>query len=232
MAYIAAGQFAIHLADTRLQGELSQIHVENEHRAERIMQEVERLPAGSPKSLSDIISQTERAIALELPRGRLHREMQAFLNGVPIAADSWPTRQNSIRPPAVGDGAAGRALRRIGSRLQRPVPRRSPSAEIEGWTNLQPHVEPAGRRRCAQHRCGWSGGCQPVAAASRQHLERHEGAHPWQAGSGQTSPSSQKRRPCNPKSCCAKLGTAGSKLDVGIREDRGSSAAWNPRQST
>src|SRR5207248_1722265 len=87
LAYIAAGQFAIHLADTRLQGELSQIHVENEHRAERIMQEVERLPAGSPKSLSEIIAQTEREIALELPQGRLHRDMQAFLNGMPITAN-------------------------------------------------------------------------------------------------------------------------------------------------
>ncbi|HTC76843.1 MAG TPA: SpoIIE family protein phosphatase [Edaphobacter sp.] len=87
MAYIAAGQFAIHLADTRLQGELTQIGVENEHRAERIMQELERLPPGSSKPFPEIISQTERAIALELPRGRLHREMQAFLNGMPIAAD-------------------------------------------------------------------------------------------------------------------------------------------------
>jgi len=68
VAYIAAGQFAIHLADTRLQGELSQIHVENEHRAERIMQEVERPAPGPPKPLSEIISLTERAIALELPR--------------------------------------------------------------------------------------------------------------------------------------------------------------------
>jgi sigma-B regulation protein RsbU (phosphoserine phosphatase) len=87
LAYIAAGQFAIHLADTRLQGELSQIHVENEHRAERIMQEVERLPAGSPESLSEIVAQTERAIALELPRGRQHHDMQAFLNGMPIIAN-------------------------------------------------------------------------------------------------------------------------------------------------
>jgi sigma-B regulation protein RsbU (phosphoserine phosphatase) len=87
MAYIAAGQFAIHLADTRLQGELSQIYVENEHRAERIMQDLERLPAGSSKPLSEIIAQTERSIALELPRTRMHRETRAFLNGMPIAAD-------------------------------------------------------------------------------------------------------------------------------------------------
>ena len=87
LAYIAAGQFAIHLADTRLQGELSQIHVENEHRAERIMQEVERPQAGPPKALSEIIAEIEREIALEIPRGRQHHEMQAFLNGMPISAN-------------------------------------------------------------------------------------------------------------------------------------------------
>ncbi|HEX3374739.1 MAG TPA: SpoIIE family protein phosphatase [Edaphobacter sp.] len=87
VAYIAAGQFAIHLADTRLQGELSQIHVENEHRAERIMQEVERPQAGPPKALSEIIAEIEREIALEMPRGRQHHEMQAFLNGMPISAN-------------------------------------------------------------------------------------------------------------------------------------------------
>src|SRR5882757_3305036 len=71
MAYIAAGQFAIHLADSRLQAELSQIGVENEHRAERIMHELDLLPAGSPQSFSEMIAQNERAIALEMPRTRL-----------------------------------------------------------------------------------------------------------------------------------------------------------------
>jgi len=87
MAYIAAGQFAIHLADSRLQAELSQIGVENEHRAERIMHELDLLPAGSSQNFSELIAQNERAIALEMPRTRLRREMQAFLNGMPIAAD-------------------------------------------------------------------------------------------------------------------------------------------------
>jgi phosphoserine phosphatase RsbU/P len=87
MAYIAAGQFAIHLADTRLQAELSQIGVENEHRAERITQALDHLPAGSSQPLPEMIAQTERSIALEMPRTRLHRDMQAFLNGTPIAVD-------------------------------------------------------------------------------------------------------------------------------------------------
>jgi sigma-B regulation protein RsbU (phosphoserine phosphatase) len=87
MAYIAAGQFAIHLADSRLQAEVSQISVENEHRAERIMQELEHLPAGSSQPVPEMIAQTEREIALEMSRTKQRREMQAFLNGMPIAAD-------------------------------------------------------------------------------------------------------------------------------------------------
>ena len=87
MAYIAAGQFAIHLADSRLQAELSQIGVENEHRAERIMHELEQLPEVSSQRFPEMIAQSEHSIALEMPRTRLRREMQAFLNGMPIAAD-------------------------------------------------------------------------------------------------------------------------------------------------
>jgi phosphoserine phosphatase RsbU/P len=87
MAYIAAGQFAIHLADSRLQAEISQISVENEHRAERIMQELEHLPAGLSQPVPERIGQTERAIALEMSRTKQRREMQAFLNGMPVGAD-------------------------------------------------------------------------------------------------------------------------------------------------
>src|SRR5260370_21578965 len=86
MAYIAAGQFAIHLADSRLQAELSQIDVENEHRAERIMQELDRLPAGSSRPFPARIAHTETSIALERPRTRLHRRSQAFPNGIPVPA--------------------------------------------------------------------------------------------------------------------------------------------------
>ncbi|HEX4576350.1 MAG TPA: SpoIIE family protein phosphatase [Edaphobacter sp.] len=87
MAYIAAGQFAIHLADSRLQAELSQIATENERRAERITQDLEHLAPGSPRPSPETIAESERSIALEIPRMRLHREMQSFLNGMPIAAN-------------------------------------------------------------------------------------------------------------------------------------------------
>jgi phosphoserine phosphatase RsbU/P len=88
VAYVAAGQFAIHLADSRLQAELAQMSVENEHRAERITQDLERQSPGSVEASTGVIAESERSIALELPRIKLHREMQAFLNGVPVKFDS------------------------------------------------------------------------------------------------------------------------------------------------
>jgi phosphoserine phosphatase RsbU/P len=90
VAYVAAGQFSIHLADSRLQAELAQMSVENEHRAERIAQDLERLSPGSVEASTGVIAESERSIALELPRMRLHREMQGFLNGVPVKFDSGP----------------------------------------------------------------------------------------------------------------------------------------------
>jgi len=88
MAYIAAGQFAIHLADSRLQAELSQLSSENERRVERITQDLGRLSAGAPQPSPETIATSERSLALEMPRARVHREMQAFLNGMPIAAEA------------------------------------------------------------------------------------------------------------------------------------------------
>jgi sigma-B regulation protein RsbU (phosphoserine phosphatase) len=70
-----------------VQAELSQIDVENQHRVERIVQELEHPQAGSSKPFPEMIAQTEHSIALEMPRTRFRREMQAFLNGMPIAAD-------------------------------------------------------------------------------------------------------------------------------------------------
>ena len=90
VAYVAAGQFAIHLADSRLQSELGQMSIENEHRAGRIAQDLEQQPAGSLEASTGLIADSERAIALELPRMRLHREMMGFLNGVPVKFNSGP----------------------------------------------------------------------------------------------------------------------------------------------
>jgi phosphoserine phosphatase RsbU/P len=90
VAYVAAGQFAIHLADSRLQAELGQMSVENEHRAGRIAQDLQQQSPGSVEASAGLIAETERALALEMPRIRLHREMQGFLNGVPVKLNSAP----------------------------------------------------------------------------------------------------------------------------------------------
>jgi sigma-B regulation protein RsbU (phosphoserine phosphatase) len=77
--YIAAGQFAIHLADSRLQAELTLMSGENRHRADQIAQRLEgQLPANG-------IDDTERAGALDIPSLRAHRDTEVFLNGAPVA---------------------------------------------------------------------------------------------------------------------------------------------------
>jgi sigma-B regulation protein RsbU (phosphoserine phosphatase) len=102
MAYIAAGQFAIHLADTRLQAELSQIGVENEHRAERIIQGLEHMPARSSQPLPEMIAQTERADRTENGKPTApRRRMAKSSNGTPIAARCCGPRQT---PPGLPPG--------------------------------------------------------------------------------------------------------------------------------
>src|SRR5271170_1934799 len=63
VAYVAAGQFAIHLADSRLQAELGQMSVENEHRAGRIVQDLQQQSAGSVDASAGLIAETERSLA-------------------------------------------------------------------------------------------------------------------------------------------------------------------------
>ena len=116
MAYIAAGQFAIHLADSRLQAELSQLSSENERRVERIMQDLGRLSAGSPQLSPEMIATSERSIAVEMSRVRLHREMQAFLNGVPIAAEVGQRGKTPFGLPPWATELPGTALLRAGPR--------------------------------------------------------------------------------------------------------------------
>lgn len=83
-AYVAAGQFAIHLADTRLQAELSQMRGENERRADLI----ERSLAANQKQVSadtfDDGGDPSRVSALDMPRLRLHRDTIAFVDGAPV----------------------------------------------------------------------------------------------------------------------------------------------------
>ncbi len=86
MAYIAAGQFAIHLADSRLLGELSQLTGENDHLADRVAPILERMTPGSPAPATAMAAtgENERVTATDLPRIKFHRETRAFLNGAPV----------------------------------------------------------------------------------------------------------------------------------------------------
>jgi phosphoserine phosphatase RsbU/P len=80
MGYIAAGQFAIHLADSRLQAELTLMSGENRHRADQVAQLLEgQLPRGA-------IEDTDRAGALDIPSLRVHRDTEVFVNGAPLAS--------------------------------------------------------------------------------------------------------------------------------------------------
>jgi phosphoserine phosphatase RsbU/P len=81
-AYIAAGQFSIHLADSRLQAELTQMSGENGRRADVVAQMLdEQLP---PDAIHDI----EQTNTLDSPRLRLRREIKAFVDGAPISLGS------------------------------------------------------------------------------------------------------------------------------------------------
>jgi phosphoserine phosphatase RsbU/P len=81
-AYIAAGQFAIHLADSRLQAELNQMSVENGQRADLVARMLEGgLPPGAPDGK---LPEVERSGGLDIPRLKLHRETEAFVSGVKV----------------------------------------------------------------------------------------------------------------------------------------------------
>lgn len=81
-AYIAAGQFAIHLADTRVHAELDQMNTENGHRAGLTARIVEGNGSAVPPQAA--VVEPARGGTVEVPRVRLHRRTTAFINGVPF----------------------------------------------------------------------------------------------------------------------------------------------------
>jgi phosphoserine phosphatase RsbU/P len=88
MAYVAAGQFAIHLADSRLRAELSQMSSETKHRADLVTQLLAEQTKGTPQSYADAIGHIEQSGELVLPRVMLHQETQGFLNGASVSPPS------------------------------------------------------------------------------------------------------------------------------------------------
>lgn len=76
-AYIAAGQFAIHLADTRLQSEVEQMSVENGHRADLVAGALNgQLPAAASSALPVAAS-----AQMDTERTKLHQSSESFVDG-------------------------------------------------------------------------------------------------------------------------------------------------------
>ncbi len=87
-AYIAAGQFAIHLAETRLQGELEQLSAENSGRALRIARIISAQSESQRQTLVEDISAAEHATAAASIHPGLHHSSEVFLNAAPIELPS------------------------------------------------------------------------------------------------------------------------------------------------
>jgi phosphoserine phosphatase RsbU/P len=87
LAYVAAGQFAIHLTDSRLQAELIQMRNESGHRADLTTALVTERPKGTAQQIGGEIQDIEQAgevARLEIPRIRAHREIRVFMNGAQL----------------------------------------------------------------------------------------------------------------------------------------------------
>jgi sigma-B regulation protein RsbU (phosphoserine phosphatase) len=99
-AYVAAGQFAIHLIDTRVQTELNQMSAENENRLLQLAKVVDG--RSTREAMSAEMPREERVIMTDARRARLHRETTCFLAGtsvfrsvpkhVPLGLPAWATQ--------------------------------------------------------------------------------------------------------------------------------------------
>jgi sigma-B regulation protein RsbU (phosphoserine phosphatase) len=78
-AYIAAGQFSIHLAETRMQAELSQMSGENGHRAEQVARLLDGRQILAP------VPTVDWTAGLNVPRTKLRPETSAYVNGAQVA---------------------------------------------------------------------------------------------------------------------------------------------------
>ena len=81
-AYVAAGQFSIHLADSRIQEELAQMASENGHRIGRTAEIVNSRQALADREPPSI----DPANTVVSARLRLHRDTALYINGAPFEA--------------------------------------------------------------------------------------------------------------------------------------------------
>jgi sigma-B regulation protein RsbU (phosphoserine phosphatase) len=87
LAYVAAGQFAIHLVDSRIQTELNQMTNETAHRTDLVTQVLNERPNDSPEQLATAIQNLERGGEfgkVDRVGNRLRRETRVFINGAPV----------------------------------------------------------------------------------------------------------------------------------------------------
>lgn len=81
-AYVAAGQFSIHLADSRIQEELAQMASENGHRIGRTAEIVNSRQAPADREPPS----TDPTNTVVSARLRLHRDTALYINGAPFEA--------------------------------------------------------------------------------------------------------------------------------------------------
>jgi sigma-B regulation protein RsbU (phosphoserine phosphatase) len=93
-AYVAAGQFAIHLVDSRLQAELSQMSGANAHRADLIAKVLGGRPSAEEMEERDGV-----ANRLDVTRVRSYPSTKAYINGAPIALDPIEGKSPLGLPP-------------------------------------------------------------------------------------------------------------------------------------
>jgi phosphoserine phosphatase RsbU/P len=100
-AYVAAGQFSIHLADSRMQEELAQMSSDNGHRIGAVAQllEGEQIPPA--------VTQPEQTAGLDLMHSRLKRESSAYVNGAPVALGTIRGKTPLGLPPWTTDLQGG-----------------------------------------------------------------------------------------------------------------------------
>jgi sigma-B regulation protein RsbU (phosphoserine phosphatase) len=101
-AYVAAGQFAIHLADSRLQEELSQMSSDNGHR----IAPIEHLLEG--EQIPPLATQPEQPAGFDLARANLTRVSSAYVNGAPTALGAVHGKTPLGLPPWAADMKGGR----------------------------------------------------------------------------------------------------------------------------
>jgi len=101
-AYIAAGQFAIHLVDSRMQEELTQIGSDNAHRMDQVVQLLQSKPAASTIAGSALLSGD-----FDTQHRQPNRGSAAYINGAPVLPASSPGKIPMGLPPWAAELKSG-----------------------------------------------------------------------------------------------------------------------------